>query len=62
MRMHLSGLTESLSREVMGSQSVPEWSAFNALLYPELPEMSMVGYCPLMDGSSTEFSTILKHA
>ena len=35
------------------------------MLYPELPQISMVGYCPLIDGSSTEFSTIdtvLKHA
>ena len=34
------------------------------MLYPELPEISMVGYCPLIEGSSAEFSTIytvLKH-
>ena len=40
--MHPSGLMESLSREVIASQSVPGWSAS----------------CPLTDGSSTEFSTI----
>ena len=65
MRMHPSDVTESQSPEVITSQSVPGWSAFNAMLYPELPEISMVGYCPLIDGSSTEFSTIytvLKHA
>ena len=65
MRMHPSGVTESQSPEVIASQSVPGWNAFNAMLYPELPEISMVGYCPLIDGSSTEFSTIytvLKHA
>ena len=65
MRMHPSGVTESQSREVITSQSVPGWSAFNAMLYPELPEISMVSYCPLIDGFSTEFSTIytvLKHA
>ena len=63
--MHLSGPTESMSREVTANQSVPGWSAFNALLYPELPQISMIGYCPLIDGSSTEFSkiyTVLKHA
>ena len=65
MRMHPSGVTESQSREVIASQSVPGWSAFNAMLYSELPEISMVSYCPLIDGFSTEFSTIytvLKHA
>ena len=65
MRLHPSSLTESQSREVITSQSVPGWSAFNAMLYPELPQISMVGYCPLIEGSSTEFSTIytvLKHA
>ena len=44
MRMHPSGLMESLSREVIASQSVPGWSAFNALLYPESPEIGVVGY------------------
>ena len=65
MRLHPSSLTESQSREVIASQSVPGWSAYNAMLYPELPQISMVGYCPLIDGSSKEFSTIytvLKHA
>ena len=38
MRMHPSGVTESQSREVSASQSVPVWSAFNTMLYPMLPE------------------------
>ena len=38
MRMHPSGVTESQSREVSASQSVPGWSAFNTMLYPKLPE------------------------
>ena len=65
MRLHPSGLAESLLREVIASLLVPGWSAFNALLHPELPEISVVCYCPLIDGSSTEFRTVytvLKHA
>ena len=59
--MHPSSLTESLSREIIGSLLVPGWSTFNALLYPELPVINMNGYCPL-DDSSTEFKyTVLKH-
>ena len=58
------GLTESPSREVIASQSLPRSRAFNTLLYPELQEITMSVYCPVIDGSSTEFSTIytvLKH-
>ena len=39
-------------------QSVQSWSAFNALLFPETPCSSVVGYCPMLQGSSTERSTI----
>ena len=39
-------------------QSVPSWSAFNALLFPETPCSSVVGYCLMLQGSSTELSTI----
>ena len=65
MRLHLMGLTESLPSEVISSQPIPGWSAFNSILYPDLPQISMVGYCPLIDGGSTEFSTVytvFKHA
>ena len=62
--MYPLDLTESPSREVIASQSLPRWRAFNTLLYPELQEITMSVYCPVIDGSSTEFSTIytvLKH-
>ena len=65
MRLHPTSLTEPQPSEVIGSQSIPGWSAFNSILYPDLPQLSMVGYWPLIDGASTEFSivyTVLKHA
>ena len=46
-------------------QPIPSWSGFNAILFPDLPMKTSTGYCPMIDGSSTEFSTIytvLKHA
>mgnify|MGYP000055450759 FL=1 len=46
-------------------QKIPGWSGFNAILYPEMPQESNIGYCPMIDGASTEFSTVytvLKHA
>ena len=37
---------------------VPGWSTFNALLFPETSGSSVVGYCPMLQGSSTELTTI----
>ena len=50
---------------VQDEQLVPGWSGFNSILYPDLPIASNIGYCPMIDGPSTEFSTVytvLKHA
>ena len=44
---------------------IPSWARFNAILYPKMPKVSNIGYCPMVDGSSNEYSTIytvLKHA
>ena len=46
-------------------QLVPSWSGFNALLFQDIPRVTNIGYSPLLDASSTEFSTvytIMKHA
>ncbi|EDO35706.1 predicted protein [Nematostella vectensis] len=61
LRMYL---TERTPAAVM-KQTVSGWSGFNTILYPDLPLSSKIGYCPMMDGASTEFSTVytvLKHA
>ena len=46
-------------------QPVPSWSGFNSILYPDSPSVSKIGYCPMIEGSSTELSTVytvMKHA
>lgn len=46
-------------------QPVPSWGGFNSILYPDLPSVSKIGYCPMIEGSSTELSTVytvMKHA
>ena len=46
-------------------QLVPSWSGFSVLLFPDNPRVTNIGYCPLLDASSTEFSTVytvMKHA
>eukprot|EP00794_Sanderia_malayensis_P004497 gene4497-5095_t len=45
-------------------QTVPSWSGFNSILYPDIPAVSKIGYCPMIEASSTELSTIytvMKH-
>ena len=56
---------EAVIAEVMDKQVIPSWAGFNAILYPKMPKVSNIGYCPMVDGSSNEYSTIytvLKHA
>ena len=40
-------------------QPVPSWGGFNSILYPALPSASKIGYCPMIEGSSTELSTVI---
>ena len=44
--------------EGVARQLVPSWSGFNAILYPDIACPTNIGYCPLIDASSTEFSTV----
>ncbi len=40
------------------AQTIPGWSAFNALICQSNPSRTQVGYCPMIAGSPTEFSTV----
>ena len=63
MRLHPSSLQQA--SEPGDNQPVPGWSGFNAILFPEMAYESNIGYCPMMDRNSNEYSTIytvLKHA
>jgi len=39
-------------------QTIPGWSGFNSLVFPDTMLPTVIGYCPMINGSSTEFSTI----
>ena len=63
MRLQSSSLRQA--SEPGDNQPVPGWSGFNAILFPEMAYESNIGYCPMIDGNSTEYSTIytvLEHA
>ena len=36
-------------------QRVPGWSGFNAVVLSCVPVLTNIGYCPMIDGSPTEF-------
>lgn len=39
-------------------QSIPSWSGFNAKISTETPPLTSIGYCPMINGSATEYTTI----
>lgn len=39
-------------------QKVPGWSAFQAMVHTNVPTSTNIGYCPMINGSPTEFSTV----
>ena len=46
-------------------QTVPGWSGFNSILYADIPSVSKIGYCPMVEGPLTELRTVnkvMKHA
>ena len=40
------------------TQTTPSWSGFNSLLFPDTTRPTVIGYCPMINESSTEFSTV----
>ena len=56
MQLHLSSLQQA--SEPGDYQPVPGWSGFNAILFTEMAYESNIGYCPMIDGNSTEYRTI----
>ncbi|XP_078679324.1 uncharacterized protein LOC144914979 [Branchiostoma floridae x Branchiostoma belcheri] len=44
--------------ELLEDQTIPSWSAFNMIMSNEPPPQTKVGYCPLIDASSAEYSTV----
>ena len=57
--------SQDLVVEALKNQSIPSWSGFHSILFPDIPRADNIGYCPLVERSSTDYSTIytvLKHA
>ena len=39
-------------------QYVPGWSGFHAKVFPSVPSATSIGYCPMINGNPTEYSTV----
>ena len=39
-------------------QTIPGWSGYNSLVFPDTLRPTVIGYCPMIHTSSTEFTTI----
>lgn len=39
-------------------QIVPSWSGFHSVIFPHVECATTIGYCPLINGSSSEFSSV----
>ncbi|KAK3754205.1 hypothetical protein QZH41_003312 [Actinostola sp. cb2023] len=65
LRLHPTSFRQVLMSELAEKQPITSWSGFNSILFPDMPHESNTGYCPMIDGASTEFSTVytvLKYA
>lgn len=65
LRLNPSELSPQTPADILPIPVVPSWNAFNSMLFPRIPQPTTIGYCPMIDGSSTEFSTVytvMKHA
>ena len=65
LRLNDKGLTQSFVTTASEIKPIPSWSGFDSILFPDMPRVTSIGYCPMIEGASTEFSTIytvLKHA
>ena len=58
LRLNPPKLGEFVVPEVVKKLSIPSWSRFNTILFPDIPMSSTISYCPMTDGSSSNYSTI----
>lgn len=49
LRIDLSRVLDTTVVAGVTCQLVPSWSGFNALLFPDIPRVTNIGYCPLLD-------------
>ena len=48
----------SLKYAAESGESMSGWSGFNTMVYKEVPNVSKVGYLPVIDGPVTDIATV----
>ena len=47
-----------VEHEQTTQQTIPRWSGYNSMICPHTTLPTVIGYCPMINGSSTEISTV----
>ena len=59
MANFILNISDPLFHIIQEAQSIPSWTGYNAIFCESsIPRRSVVGYCPTIDASSIEFSTM----
>ena len=58
LRLHPTSIFQESTSVPLPEQSISGWSGFHSRFFSEIPVSTVIGYCPMIHGSASEFSTI----
>lgn len=58
LRLHPTSIFQETTSVPLPEQSISGWGAFHSRFFSEIPVSTVIGYCPMIHGSASEFSTI----
>ena len=58
LRLHPSSIFQESTSVPLPEQSIAGWSWFHSRFFTEIPVSTVIGYCPMIHRSASEFSTI----
>ena len=58
LRLHPTSIFQESASVPLPEQGISGWSRFHSRFFSEIPVSTVIGYCPMIHGSASEFSTI----
>lgn len=58
LRLHPTSIFQESTSVPLPEQSISGWGAFHSRFFSEIPVSTVIGYCPMIHGSASKFSTI----
>ena len=58
LRLHPTSIFQESTSVPLPEQSISGWSGFHSRFFPEIPVSTVIGYCPMIHASASEFSKI----